>query len=107
MEVCGRRCGHAVPGEHEQPERDGARDRQGSQPWHQASGADRDEGGHQQRAGERADLVQRLVHPETASHPDLAGGVREQCGLRRAAHRLADALRDDEDGSHGEPGGAE
>ena len=62
------------------------------------------DGRDQQRPGERADLVQRLVHREPPAEADGRGRVGQQRRLRRAAHRLAGALGQDERAGQHETG---
>ena len=57
---------------------------------------DRDDAGDQQRAGERPDLVQRLLHGEPAAASDRDSDACEQRGLRRAPDGLAGALEQDQ-----------
>ncbi|GIJ48038.1 hypothetical protein Val02_49240 [Virgisporangium aliadipatigenens] len=56
----------------------------------------RDDGSDQQRPGERADLVQRLVHAEPTPHTDPAGGIGQQRRLGRTADRLPEPLGEDQ-----------
>ena len=60
--------------------------------------------GDEQRSGEGAHLVERLVHREPAAPPGLHGHPGEQGRLRRAADRLAGALEQDQRRRHGDPG---
>lgn len=61
---------------------------------------DREHPGNGERADHRTDLVQRLVHGETAASAGHTGRVRQQGVFGGAAHSFPDSLGDDQRARH-------